>query len=105
MPARPLNVGPVYVATNGLNDENDMAERLGKSGPYHRTGEPGGLGCQVASLPITLKGPDGQPVPAYLLDAGAEASELELLRTVAKGLGVRWGRDELGWWATVARQE
>jgi hypothetical protein len=52
-----------------------------------------------------MKGPDGQAVPAYLLDAGADASELELLRTVAQGLGVRWGRDDLGWWATVARQE
>ena len=82
-----------------------MHERHGEYGPYHRIGAPGGPGCEVATLPITLEGPDGQPVPAYLLDAGAEASELELLRTVAQGLGVRWGRDDLGWWATVARQE
>ena len=82
-----------------------MSEPPGKFGPYHRTGEPGGPGCPVASLPITLKGPGGEPVPPYLLDAGAGASELELLRTVAAGLGVRWGRDDHGWWATVPRQE
>jgi hypothetical protein len=46
-----------------------------------------------------------ESLPAWLLDAGTEASELELLRTVALGLGVRWGRDDLGWWATVTRQE
>jgi hypothetical protein len=59
----------------------------------------------VSSLPITLKGPDGGPRAAYLLDAGADASELGLLRTVAQGLGIRWGRDDLGWWATVPREE
>ena len=82
-----------------------MSERLGTHGPYHRTGEPGGSGCQVATLPITVMGPDGLPVAAYLLDAGAEASELELLRTVAQGMGIKWGRDDLGWWAVVARPE
>ncbi len=35
------------------------------------------------------------------MDAGTEASELELLRTVALSLGVRWGKDDLGWWAAV----
>jgi hypothetical protein len=71
-------------------------------GPYHRRGEPGGIGCQVAALPITIKGPDGSPIPAQLLDAGKNATELELLRTIAAGLGVRWGHDEFGWWAVVA---
>ena len=82
-----------------------MSEQFGKYGPYHRTGEPGGPGCRVGSLAITLKGAQGEPVAAYLLDAGSKASELELLRTVAQGLGVRWGCDGLGWWATVPRKE
>jgi hypothetical protein len=71
-------------------------------GKFH--GEPAAAWYD-ATLPITGKGPDGQPVPAYLLDAGAEARELELLRTVAHGLGIRWGRDDFGWWAVVPRQE
>jgi len=70
-------------------------------GPFHRTGEPGGPGCQVAALPISGKAPDGTLFAAHLLDAGTSASELELLRTVAKGMGVRWGKDDLGWWAVV----
>jgi len=44
---------------------------------------------------------DAAEVPGHLLDAGTEATELELLRTVASGLGVRWGHDDLGWWAAV----
>lgn len=78
-----------------------MSEGLGKHGPFHRLGEPGGLGCPVGVLPITFKGPDGFPVSANLLDAGTKATELELLRTVVQGLGVRWGHDNLGWWAVV----
>ena len=38
---------------------------------------------------------------ADLLDAGTDATEVELLRTIAEGLGVRWGHDDLGWWAAV----
>ena len=74
---------------------------MSKHGPFHRLGEPGGPGCPVSALPITLKAPDGSPVLARLLDAGKEATELELLRTVAQELGVRWGHDDLGWWAAV----
>lgn len=81
-----------------------MSNDLGKSGPYHRTGEPGGPGCAVGSQPITLKAQDGSALPAFLLDAGAAASELELLRTVASGMGIRWGHDDLGWWAVVPRE-
>lgn len=73
-------------------------------GPYHRTGEPCGPGCPVGSLPISLKAPDRSLVPSHLLDAGASASELDLLRTFAEGLGVRWGHDDLSWRATVSRQ-
>jgi hypothetical protein len=73
-------------------------------GPYHRRGEPGGPGCPVAALPITMQGQDGSVIPGQLLDAGRDASELELLRTIARGLGVRWGRDDLGWWAAVPSQ-
>jgi hypothetical protein len=78
---------------------------MGKEyGPYHRLGEPGGPGCPVGILPITVKGQDGTPVSARLLDAGTEATELELLRTVAQGFGVRWGHDDLGWWAVIPNQ-
>jgi hypothetical protein len=52
-------------------------------------------------LPISVKNVDGTPQPAYLLDTAANASELELLRTVANAVGVRWGKDDLGWWAVV----
>ena len=70
-------------------------------GPHHRLGEPGGPGCQVTVLSVTMKGPDGVAVPAELLDAGTEATEVELLRTIAGRFGVRWGHDDLGWWAAV----
>lgn len=70
-------------------------------GPFHRLGSPGGPGCPVGELPIRFRHPDGSVAQADLLDAGLEATEVELLRTVAKGLGVRWGRDDLGWWAVV----
>ena len=77
---------------------------------YHRLGKPGGTGCRVAILPVEIKDLDGQTVPAELLDAGSgntghETSEVELLRTVAKGLGVIWGHDEFGWWAVVKGRE
>ena len=52
-------------------------------------------------LPIQGRGPDGVVVEAELLDAGAEATEVELLRTVCAGLGVTWGQDDIGWWAVV----
>ena len=69
--------------------------------PYHRLGEPGGPGCPVTALSITVRDANGSEGPAHLLDAGNTATELELLRTVAQGLGVRWGHDDLGWWAVV----
>jgi hypothetical protein len=72
-------------------------------GPYHRLGGPGGPGCAVGVIPISIQGPDGSPVAASLLDAGTTATELELLRTVAVRLGVRWGKDDFGWWAAVPR--
>jgi hypothetical protein len=68
----------------------------------HRRGQPGGPGCHVTALQITLKAPGDALVPGYLLDAGTQASELELLRTSAEGLGVKWGHDDLGWWAAVS---
>jgi hypothetical protein len=80
-----------------------MNEGHGKHGPYHRIGEPGGPGCKLTALPITINGPDGMATPAYLLDAGKDATELEMLRSVVQGLGVKWGNDDLGWWATVPR--
>jgi hypothetical protein len=68
---------------------------------YHRLGEPGGPTCPVGILPITFKGKQGEPVSAELLDAGTESSEVELLRTIASRMGIRWGHDEFGWWAVV----
>ncbi len=70
-------------------------------GPYHRQGQPGGPGCQVSVLNVSAKGADGAMFQAELLDAGQGASELELLRTIASRLGVRWGNDQFGWWAVV----
>ncbi len=80
---------------------NDMPDNPAPHGPYHRIGSPGGPGCPVSTLPITWKGPDGTFVQGHLLDAGADATELELLRTIAEKFGVRWGHDDLGWWAVV----
>src|SRR5687768_2838515 len=68
---------------------------------YHRRGEPGGPGCTVGVLPISLKSEHGEPVAAELLDAGSATSEVELLRTVVSRFGVQWGHDEFGWWAVV----
>jgi hypothetical protein len=70
-------------------------------GPYHRTGEVTRQGCAVSALPLTEPDQNGRHFSAQLLDAG-HASELELLRTIASGLGVRWGHDDLGWRAMVA---
>lgn len=74
------------------------------SDAYHRIGEPGGDGCEVGVLPITMNFEDSETIEGELLDAGTEASELELLRTVAARLGVRWGQDDLGWWAAVPKR-
>jgi hypothetical protein len=74
-------------------------------GPFHRLGEPGGPACPVGVLPITLCDAEGRPTSGSLLDAGAEASEIELLRTIASRLGVKWGCDALGWWAVVKEIE
>lgn len=74
---------------------------MSDNGPFHRRGEPGGPGCRVGVLPIQGSAPDGQTVEGSLLDAGPRSSEVELLRTVAHGLGAVWGHDEMGWWAMV----
>ncbi|WP_265594201.1 hypothetical protein [Haloferula sp. BvORR071] len=74
-------------------------------GPYHRLGEPGGPGCPLSALPVHTADSTGKQSPATLLDAGQAASELEMLRSVAAGMGVRWGHDESGWWAVVPREE
>lgn len=74
-------------------------------GPFFRSGTPGGPGAQVVILPISgqASGTD-RVIEASLLDAGETATELELLRTVASGLGVVWGQDDLGVWAVVPNQ-
>ncbi len=74
-------------------------------GPFHRFGEPGGPGCPVGVLPISLLDGEGKRITGSLLDAGTEATELELLRTIASRLGVKWGSDSLGWWAVVKEVE
>ncbi len=70
-------------------------------GPYHRRGEPGGPGCSVTELPVSAKQPNGDIVAMTLLSADKNATELELLRTIASSFGVQWGRDEFGWWAAL----
>lgn len=68
---------------------------------YHRRGEPGGPGCPVGVLAVNVQNQNGEPTAAELLDAGPDATEMELLRTVASRLGVQWGHDEFGWWAAL----
>lgn len=70
-------------------------------GPFYRTGTAGGAGCPVTTIPIEGKDEKGTPLSGSLLSCNLEATELELLRTVAAGLGVHWGHDEFGWWAAV----
>lgn len=70
-------------------------------GPFHRKGQSTDPGARCAALEIQAKLPDGSIIPARLLDAGTDATEVELLRTVARRLGVKWGRDDLGWWAVL----
>lgn len=73
--------------------------------PFYRRGAPGGPGGEVSGLPISGRRPSsGELIEACLLDGGETASELELLRTVATGLGVVWGRDDLGAWAVVPNE-
>ncbi len=85
-----------------INSElGDFARSMNPEKTYHRRGEPGGPTCPVGVLPVTMKGKQGDAEAVELLDAGTEASEVELLRTVASRLGVRWGHDEFGWWAAV----
>jgi hypothetical protein len=72
-------------------------------GPYHRLGAPGGPGCPVTELPVSATLPDGRVVAMALLSAGENATEVELLRTIAHSLGIQWGQDEFGWWAAVPR--
>lgn len=76
-----------------------------KYGPYCRIGVPGGPGCRVAAIPMSgrASGSD-QVIEGSLLDGGPEASEVELLRTVAHCLGIVWGHDEMGWWAMVPNE-
>jgi len=74
-------------------------------GPFHRLGEPGGPGCPVEVLPINLRDAEGRQTSGSLLDAGAEATEIELLRTIASRLGIKWGCDGSGWWAVVKVME
>jgi len=68
---------------------------------YHRTGEPGGPGCKLSALSIQLKDNERTLQNGQLLCAEEGATELEVLRTVAHSLGVKWGQDDLGWWAAV----
>ncbi|WP_294221540.1 hypothetical protein [Prosthecobacter sp.] len=78
---------------------------MSNHGPFHRRGAPGGPGCEVSALPISGRRPGSdQVIEACLLDAGETATELELVRTVASGLGVVWGQDDLGAWAVVPNE-
>lgn len=55
-------------------------------------------------IPVRGKIAEGVYIEASLLDAASGSTELELLRTVADGLGVKWGQDAFGWWAAVPQQ-
>lgn len=78
---------------------------MASHGPYHRLGAPDGPGAAVTVLPISgcASGSD-HVIEASLLDAGETATELELLRTVASGLGVVWGRDDFEAWAVAPKE-
>ena len=68
---------------------------------YHRRGKPGGPGCPLGVWPVQSRDAAGGMQSFVLLDAGKQSSEIELLRTVASRMGVKWGQDELGWWAAA----
>jgi hypothetical protein len=70
-------------------------------GSFDRLGTPGGPPAELSASEINLHGLNGEPIPAHLLDAGPESTEVGLLRAVCSGIGVTWGQDELGWWAVV----
>ncbi|WP_223786562.1 hypothetical protein [Marinicella meishanensis] len=72
---------------------------------YHRLGQPGGPGCQISSLDIEFKDADGNIQQGHLMSAEKQATEIELLRTIAHHLGVQWGHDDLGWWAAVIKAD
>lgn len=72
---------------------------------YHRLGEPGGRGCSVSILDVEFSNQNSKRIPGELLDGGPESTELELLRTVASRLGVKWGHDEFGWWAALEKSK
>ena len=72
-----------------------------QSGPFHRLGQPGGPGCKVVTAELKLVRADRQSSDGYLFDAGVGPTEIELLRTVAHATGIRWGKDDFGWWAAV----
>jgi hypothetical protein len=72
---------------------------------YHRLGEPGGPGCAVTIIKAVGKNPDGTRQPIEFWNPDANATELELLRTVAARFDVNWGHDDLGWWAAVPVSE
>lgn len=79
-------------------------------GLFHRRGAPGGPRAEVSILPISGRAfgsdrvIDASLLDAGLLDAGEAASELELLRTVAFGLGVVGGRDDHGVWSVLPNE-
>lgn len=82
-----------------------MAEKMPEQSKYHRIGEPGGPGCPVGILDVEFTGPTADRIPGELLDGGKDSTELELLRTVASRLGVKWGQDEFGWCAALEKSK
>ncbi len=85
-----------------MNDNENIEEMIA-----HRKGVPGGPCCKSSFTTITVtkivdeESSKKVEIEAHLLNAEEGATEVELLRTIARGLGVNWGKDELGWWATV----
>ncbi len=69
-----------------------------------RSGAPGGPTCEISYQTIETKSEDGTIHQDFLITPAGEASEVELLRTIAQRLKIRWGQDEQGWWATVPKK-
>jgi len=76
-----------------------------RSDVYGGENQPGGPAATVKVTAATIELADGSQVPGTLLTTESEATEVELLRAVAARLGVRWGRDASGWWATIEKEE
>ncbi|MAS94409.1 MAG: hypothetical protein CMO55_14515 [Verrucomicrobiales bacterium] len=70
---------------------------------FHRLGGPGMPSCRVVAVDIEYRDANGVLHDGELIDPETEATELDLLRSVAHRLGVHWGEDEFGWWSVLPK--